>query len=119
MFIKDLKDCEEIVAGDKTLLRELLHPDKAELMINYSLAHAMIKPGQSSLPHKLKTSEVYYIIEGHGIMYIGNESANVWPGQVLYVPPNSIQYIQNTSNSYLKFLCIVEPAWRPEDEIIL
>ena len=30
----------------------------------------------------------------------------------LAIPPGSTQYIENTGNSDLKFLCIVEPAWR-------
>ena len=58
MFIKDLYDCEEFAAGDNSILRELLHPDKAHLDIRYSLAHATVKPGQTSRLHKLKTSEV-------------------------------------------------------------
>jgi len=28
MFIKDLNDCEEFIARDNSILRELLHPDK-------------------------------------------------------------------------------------------
>ena len=119
MVIRDLRACDEIVAGDETLLRELLHPNKADLRIRYSLAHAAVKPGQSSLPHKLKTSEVYYILEGEGIMYVDEESAQVRSGQVIYIPPNSTQYIKNTGNSDLKFLCIVDPAWRPEDEEVV
>lgn len=31
MLIKNLKDCEEFTAGDNSLLRELLHPDKTDL----------------------------------------------------------------------------------------
>jgi len=31
----------------------------------------------------------------------------------------SEQYIENTGSGNLQFLCIVEPAWKPEDEIIL
>jgi mannose-6-phosphate isomerase-like protein (cupin superfamily) len=27
-----------------------------------------------------------------------------------------MQYIENTGVSVLKFLCIVDPAWRKEDE---
>jgi mannose-6-phosphate isomerase-like protein (cupin superfamily) len=119
MFIKDLSNCDEIIAGDLTILRELLHPDRADLEIRYSLAHAVVKPGKSSLSHKLKTSEVYYILEGDGLMNVDNESAEVHSGQAVYVPPNSMQYIQNTGNSDLKFLCIVDPAWRPEDEEVL
>ena len=83
MFIIDLNECEEIIAGDKTVLRELLHPDKADLKIRYSLAHASVKPGQSSLPHRLKTSEVYYILEGEGVMHVDDESAEVRSGQAV------------------------------------
>ncbi len=116
MFIKDLLDCEEFIAGDNSLLRELLHPDKTDLAIRYSLAYAVVKPGQTSKPHKLKTSEVYYILEGEGIMHINGESEEVKSGQAIYIPPNSRQCIRNTGSSELKFLCIVDPAWRHEDE---
>ena len=119
MFIKDLKNCEEFIAGDNTILRELLHPDKAELNLRYSLAHAIVKPGETSQPHKLKTSEVYYILEGEGEMHIDEESAQVSPGQAVYIPPHAKQYIKNTGEVDLKFLCIVDPAWRVEDEEVL
>jgi mannose-6-phosphate isomerase-like protein (cupin superfamily) len=118
MFIKDLQDCEESFAGDNTILRELLHPDKADLTLRYSLAHAMLKPGKTSQPHKLKTSEVYYILEGEGIMHIDDETEKVYPGQAVYIPPESRQFIHNSGNSDLKFLCIVDPAWRMEDEVV-
>ncbi len=116
LYIKDLKNCEEFVAGDNSRLRELLHPDKVDLAIRYSLAHAVVKPGQVSKPHRLKTSEVYYILEGEAIMHIDDGSARVHPGQAIYIPPNSRQYIHNTGKSDLIFLCIVDPAWRSEDE---
>jgi mannose-6-phosphate isomerase-like protein (cupin superfamily) len=116
MFIKDLKDCEEFIAGDNTILRELLHPDKADLKLRYSLAHAILKPGLTSLPHRLKTSEVYYIMEGTGKMFIDGELEDVYPGQAVYIPPHARQYITNTGDTDLVFLCIVDPAWRAEDE---
>ena len=119
MFIKELQNCEEFIAGDNTILRELLHPDKADLKLRYSLAHAIVKPGETSYRHKLKNSEVYYILEGEGVMYIENESAKVCPGQAIYIPPNSLQCIENIGHGDLKFLCIVDPAWRKEDEEII
>jgi len=119
MFIKDLQDSKEFIAGDNTLLRELLHPDKAELDIRYSLAHAILKPGLTSQPHKLKTSEVYYILEGIGTMYIEDEIEEVGPGQAIYIPPDAKQFIKNTGDTELKFICIVDPAWRVEDEEII
>jgi mannose-6-phosphate isomerase-like protein (cupin superfamily) len=98
------------------LLRELLHPDKAELDLRYSLAHARLPAGATSRPHRLRSSEVYYILEGQGVMYINGEDAPVHPGQAIYIPPHATQYIENTGAGDLIFLCIVDPAWRPEDE---
>ena len=67
----------------------------------------------------MKTSEVYYILDGEGIMYIDEESEKVHAGQAVYIPPSAKQYIKNTGNSDLKFLCIVDPAWKPEDEEVV
>lgn len=119
MFKKDLKKCEEITAGDNTILRELLNPLKEDISVRYSLAHARLKPGQKSLAHKLKSTEVYYILEGQGEMYIDNEKENVFTGQAIYIPPHSIQRIKNNGKTDLTFLCIVDPAWNPEDEEVL
>ena len=71
-----------------------------------------------SYPHKLKTSEVYYILDGEGIMHIGEATARVMPGNAVYIPPDSKQFIHNPGTTDLKFICIVDPAWRQEDEFI-
>lgn len=119
MFVRRHSDCEEFVAADETILREPIHPDKADLALRYSIVHAIVKPHKRSLLHRLKTSEVYYILEGEGIMHIDEETEKVGPGDTIYIPPNGKQYIENTGDSELKFLAIVDPAWRPEDEEVL
>lgn len=119
MFIRELKDCAEFTAGDNCILREILHPDKADLRPRYSLAHAVVKPGLTTWKHRLRTSEVYYIIEGEGVMYIENQSAPVRAGSTIYIPPDAVQCIQNTGKKDLVFVCIVDPAWRKEDEEVL
>jgi len=119
VLIRDLQDCDEFIAGDSTILREILHPDKSDVDMRYSLAHAMLRPGTTSQPHRLSTSEVYYILQGIGEMHIGDESATVGPGQAIYIPPHQTQYIRNTGDTNLKFLCIVDPAWRAENEEVL
>ncbi len=116
MFIRDLKKCEKIIAGDNTILRELLNPLKEDISVRYSLAHARLKPGQKSLAHRLKSTEVYYILEGKGEMYIDEETENVFAGLAIYIPPNAVQKIKNIGTVDLTFLCIVDPAWKPEDE---
>ncbi|MGP1374871.1 MAG: cupin domain-containing protein [Almyronema sp.] len=118
MLVQKLMDCEEFVAGDGTLLRELLHPDKQPIDLRYSLAHAIVPVGQISTPHALKTSEVYYILSGRGEMHIERETQLVKPGDAIYIPPNARQFIRNCGNEPLVFICIVDPAWQPEDEVV-
>jgi len=120
MFIRDLKKCEEFLGGDNTILRELFNPLKDEMLeLRYSFAHATVKPGKTTYEHKLKTSEVYYILQGVGKMYINDDSEPVEKGQAIYIPPNAIQKIENTGYEDLLFICIVDPAWKKEDEEIL
>jgi mannose-6-phosphate isomerase-like protein (cupin superfamily) len=119
MVIKDLDACEEFTAGDHTRIREILNPYRENITIRYSLAHATLCAGEVSLPHRLATSEVYYILEGSGIMHIDEETKPVRPHETVYIPPNSMQFIENTENGDLTFLCIVDPAWRAEDEEVL
>lgn len=118
MLIQKLSACEEFIAGDDTILRELLHPDKQPLQLRYSLAHAIVPIGQTSTPHSLTTSEVYYILSGQGEMRIDDELQIVEPGDAVYIPPHARQSIHNCGNEPLVFICIVDPAWRKEDETI-
>lgn len=118
MLVRKLMDCEAFVAGDGTLLRELLHPEKQPLHLRYSLAHAIVPVGQTSTPHALKTSEVYYILSGTGEMHIDEDMQLVEPGDAIYIPPNARQFIHNCGEIPLIFICIVDPAWRQEDETV-
>ncbi|PZV04011.1 MAG: cupin domain-containing protein [Leptolyngbya sp.] len=118
MLIRKLLDCPEFVAGDGTHLRELLHPDKQDLALRYSLAHAVLPVGQVSTPHALTTSEVYYILEGRGEMTIDGETSPVEPGDAVYIPPHARQHIRTIGDRPLVFICLVDPAWRQEDETV-
>lgn len=118
MLVRALQDCEEFVAGDSTLLRELLHPDKQPLTLRYSLAHATLPAGQTSDPHSLKTSEVYYILSGQGEMHIDDETQRVGSGDAVYIPPGAKQYIYSCGEGPLVFLAIVDPAWQVADETV-
>ena len=51
-------------------------------------------------------------------MEINDEKCEVKPGQAIYIPPGSKQRIKNIGKTNLIFICIVDPAWRVEDETI-
>jgi mannose-6-phosphate isomerase-like protein (cupin superfamily) len=115
MLLKSLSDCDPIIANDLTELRELFHPDHDGWPVGYSLAHAVIRPGQRSIRHHLEgRSEAYYILAGEGLMHIGDERRTVRAGDALLIPPGAVQFLENTGGADLVFLAIVEPAWQPE-----
>lgn len=117
MLISDVRAIEPIEGAEGTLIRQILHPHNTMLGIRYSIAHCRLEPGAKSKPHKLKSSEVYFVIKGKGTIYVDAESADITEGQAVYVPPHSKQHIENPSDTPLEFLCMVDPAWRQEDEI--
>jgi mannose-6-phosphate isomerase-like protein (cupin superfamily) len=117
MFTRDLLDCRHFKAADNTLICELLHPAREGIDLPYSIAHAILEPGKESLPHRLKeSSEVYFILEGEALMTIEAEQSRVGPGRVILIPPGFCQQIRNIGSDDLKFLCIVYPYWRREDD---
>jgi len=119
MIIKDLEKCTKFQAQDQTAICELLHPDREKVEIPYSLAFAELPPGKSSLAHRLKeSSEVFYIIQGEGVINVDDEMAEIKAGQAVLIPSGSWQQLKNTGSKTLKFLCIVFPRWRKEDEEI-
>lgn len=119
MLINDINETEYFKAMDETIICELLHPDNESEVneMNFSIAHAFLEPEKSSLPHKITDSvEVYFVLEGEGCMHIDHEKETLKPGQAVYIPPNSCQWIENTGKTALKFLCIVSPPWNDDKE---
>ena len=67
----------------------------------------------------MSSSEIYYILEGSGMLKINEDVYQLEKDDSVYVPPNSKQFIENTGSINLRFLCIVEPAWKADNEILL
>ncbi len=77
-------------------------------------------PHGSTLPHKLiKSSEVYWIIDGSGTLYINRKSVDLKKGRAVLVPPSAEQYVVNNGDKSLEFICIVSSPWDESDEEII
>ena len=119
MTIKKLQDIEVLDGEEGTKIRQIFHPHNTLNGIRYSISHSELKPGKKSKLHKLKTSEVYYILQGEGNLQIDDEIFKVLKDHAIYITPHSKQCIENTGDDELKFLCMVDPAWKHEDETVL
>ena len=119
MSVRKSSEVETISGNEGTKKKQYFHPHNTLNGINYSLAQFTLEPGKKSLLHKIQSSEIYYVLEGDAVLRINEEPYQLKKDDSVYVPPMSEQYIENTGLTNLRFLCIVEPAWKPEDEIIL
>lgn len=119
MSLRKNSEIDSIDGNEGTKIKQYFHPHNTLNGINYSLAQFTLEPGKKSKLHQMKSSEIYYILEGTGNLTINEESHFLGKNDSAYVPPNSKQYIENAGDVDLKFLCIVEPAWKTDDETIL
>jgi len=111
--VKRLADCGAITANDLCVLRELFHPEHDGWPVGYSLAHAVVAPGERTLRHHLEgRSEVYYLLRGRGRMHVDGDTRDLAAGDAVRIPPGAVQFIENTGAEDLEFLAIVDPAWQ-------
>jgi mannose-6-phosphate isomerase-like protein (cupin superfamily) len=120
MIFKSIENILAFEANDQTTLKEIIHPKNDDVEWSYSLAHASLKIGESSLPHRLvNQTELYFFLKGKGNMVVNGEIQKIKNGDVVLVPKNAMQYIENQGNEDLLFLCIVSPPWDENDDITL
>lgn len=111
MFVKNLGDCPGFVANDGCRIQELLHPKNDPVTLSYSIAFATLEPGKNSYRHKLEQTEVYYLLSGNGLMHIDAETQAVKPGDVIFIPAQATQWLDNTGDEKIEFIAIVNPPW--------
>jgi len=119
MSVRKNSEIKSIQGDEGTKIKQYFHPHNTLNGINYSIAQFTLGPGKKSKLHKMSSSEIYYILEGSGDLKIDEDTHHIEKDDSAYVPPNSKQFIENTGSINLKFLCIVEPAWKAEDEVLL
>lgn len=119
MSVRRDSEIQAIKGNEGTTIKQFFHPHNTLNGISYSIAQVSLEPGKKSSKHKLKSSKIYYILEGQANLNIDSDSLELKKDDSAYVPPMAEQYIENSGNTMLRFLCIVEPAWKAEDEIIL
>ena len=112
-------EIQSIQGDEGSKIKQYFHPHNTLNGINYSVAQFTLESEKKSKLHKISSSEIYYILEGIGNLKIDEDTHHLEKDDSVYVPPNSKQFIENIGSIDLKFLCIVEHAWKADDEIIL
>ncbi|QLH06996.1 cupin domain-containing protein [Nitrosopumilus ureiphilus] len=119
MALRKNSEIQSIQGNEGTKIKQYFHPHNTLNGINYSVAQFTLEPGKRSKLHKLNSSEIYYILEGSAILNVDEDKHHLQKDDSAYISPNSKQFIENTGSGNLRFLCIVEPAWKAENEVLL
>lgn len=109
------RDAEPFTTADGSTIRELLnviHPPTR----NQSLAEATLHAGAATVRHYHRVAEeIYFILEGGGLMEIDGVVRPVGPGDAILIPPGARHEITAGADAPLRFLCACAPPYRHED----
>jgi mannose-6-phosphate isomerase-like protein (cupin superfamily) len=118
MDIRNINHVPAFITKDGSEIRELL-AYRNSCIRNQTLAEARLPAGASTAPHHhVQTEEIYYILEGQGMMQVADRQAAVGPGDAIAIPPGVSHQITNTGPGVLKFLCCCAPGYEDVDTIV-
>ena len=74
-----------------------------------------MKPDGFQHLHAHEQEQMYYILEGHGIMQVGEEESEVSTGDCIFFSSHTKHGLRNTGGSVLKYLSAASPSFKNED----
>jgi len=96
---------------ERCFIRELVNTPE---IADFSLAETRVEQGVRTELHKLDVDEWYIIRSGSGKMEVDGESwFDVTAGDVVPIPANISQRIENTGTEDLVFECVCLPRFTP------
>ena len=118
MDVHNIDSVEPFITKDGSEIRELLGR-RNSCIRNQTLAEARLpRGGATAGHHHVKTEEIYYLLEGQGLMQIGDETRPVAAGDAVAIPPGAFHRITNTGDTVLKFLCSCAPGYEHDDTVL-
>ena len=113
MDLRKYSEQEPFTTKDGSTIRNLLDLSNAPVQ-KQSLAEATLPAGGETERHYHKLSEeLYYLLEGKGLMEIEGEEREVGPGDAILIPSGAWHQIKATES--LRFLCCCAPPYQHDD----
>lgn len=111
----DLRHQEAIHAGVGTIVRRLFFREQSQLPVRFDVWE--LPPGASEGDHShgragngdddgRPLEEIYYFLQGHGLMRIAGEEVAVSPGDAILVPPGVDHGLYNTGEEPLRLVLL-------------
>jgi mannose-6-phosphate isomerase-like protein (cupin superfamily) len=119
MNIVNRNDVKAFITKDQSEIREILSYRNSTIK-KQSLAEARVIPGQTTDEHyHIQTEEIYYILQGKGIMEIDGKKQDVKAFDGIAIPSGARHRITNIGDDDLIFLCCCVPAYENDDTVVI
>lgn len=115
MEIRARDEARPFTTVDGSTIRSLLDLGTAPVQ-RVSLAEATLEAGGATVRHHHRESEeIYYLVEGAGLMELDGETREVRAGDAILIPPGAWHQIRAAAGGPLRLLCACAPPYRDED----
>jgi mannose-6-phosphate isomerase-like protein (cupin superfamily) len=64
-----------------------------------------VAAGGAVFPHQHPTHEFYFVMTGRGIMTVAEEEQPVGPGDLVYIPPDTVHSLRPTGGGAIHCFC--------------
>jgi len=82
---------------------------------NLSITVVEMEPGGTQHVHSHEPEQMYYIMEGSGLMTVGEERRQVEAGECVFIPSFARHGLENTGGAVLRYLSAASPSFRKEE----
>src|ERR1043166_6353574 len=72
---------------------------------------AVIEPGGEQRLHSHRPEQVYFVLEGSGLMTVGGETQRVGPGDCVFIPTGLPHGLKNDGATILRYFSAAAPAY--------
>ena len=116
MSVKHSQDVEEVVnpAGEGVSKQVLISSDEGP---NFAMRKFKIQPGGSMPNHTNLVEHEQYVVSGRARIGIGDQTFEVQPGDVVFIPAEIPHWYQTLGDEPFEFLCLIPN--KPDKTVIL
>ena len=111
----------QIIKVDNVNIADTPHKVAVKKLLSYehaTLVHIELKPGESLKKHITPVDVVFYVLEGEGIVEIGEEIEKVNKDQLIFSPAKVPHLLKNESSENFRFLVIKTPTPTSQTKIL-
>ena len=112
MKIIDINKVEIADTPHKVAIKKLFNFEHA------TIVHIELKPREALKKHITPVDVNFYILEGNGIVEIGEESVKVIKDQLIFSPAKVPHTLRNDSDKNFRFLVIKTPTPTSETKLL-